>query len=141
MARRFPPEQASATQARRLVAGVAERWNLHALAHDAALCTAELVTNAVLHAGTPVDLTVIRIGRGLRVEVRDGDPGGAVASTPAVDANLGDQVDDLDADWCRDGLVLSLPPSDEVIEFRRWCAAEIDRQLAGEAPSPCPFEA
>jgi len=37
-----------------------------------ALLTSEVVTNAVLHAGTPAEVTVRADGAGVRVEVADG---------------------------------------------------------------------
>ncbi len=62
--------------------GVARRWvrstaaslDLVHLADDAELVTAELVTNAVLHAGTAMRLSVEPVGDGLRIEVHDGAP-------------------------------------------------------------------
>jgi hypothetical protein len=51
------------------------------LRHDAALAVSELVTNAVLHAGTPLTVQIRQLGAGLRVEVHDGDP-----HLPIVDA-------------------------------------------------------
>lgn len=39
-----------------------------------ALLVSELITNAVLHAGTPVRLSVLRYDGVLRIEVRDDDP-------------------------------------------------------------------
>lgn len=41
---------------------------------DLLLCVSEVVTNAVLHAGTPKHLTVRPVGDVLLVEVADGDP-------------------------------------------------------------------
>jgi anti-sigma regulatory factor (Ser/Thr protein kinase) len=43
------------------------------------------------------------------------------------------------ADRCRDGVLLSLPPSAEVTAFRRWCAEELRAQLEGAEPTRCPF--
>ena len=39
----------------------------------------------------------------------------------------------------RAGDLLSVAPSDELIAFRRWCADEVERQLDGAPPTPCPF--
>lgn len=41
--------------------------------------------------------------------------------------------------FCRTGMLLSEAPSDEVTAFRRWCVDELDRQVRGVPPSPCPF--
>ena len=38
------------------------------------LLTSELVTNAILYAGTSIDLVAVRRGQVFRVEVRDQDP-------------------------------------------------------------------
>lgn len=43
-------------------------------ASDAVLVFSELVTNAVLHAGGAVGITIVHGDRTLRVEVRDADP-------------------------------------------------------------------
>ena len=300
--RSYPAEQVSVTDARRFVADVLREWGLDDEAvDDAALCTAELVTNAVLHAETGVDLSVRRHGHGARVDVRDrsrrrvaavvstvgpgvasklsdetmsgrgllvvegiatawgvdygdgektvwftvGDAGADGAAMPtatgrdgrarggdptavhtvrlervpvALSVASGNNVDDvvrefqllnldrghargvppsliteveealaasapgrnasrvaaadamargddrydlevrvgagaaaqLDrlnalleevAERCREGVLLSLPPSRDVTAFRRWCAAELDAQLGGAAPTPCPFPA
>jgi histidine kinase-like protein len=48
-------------------------WECGGVADDAELLTSELVTNAVLHAGSPVKLTMCRMGGGVRVEVADED--------------------------------------------------------------------
>jgi anti-sigma regulatory factor (Ser/Thr protein kinase) len=305
--RRYLPELACVPEARRLVARSVAAWGFESVADDAALCTAELVTNAVLHARTDLEVTVVRVGgdsgSGIHVGVRDASPrrlpsveapelevsdldtleedllGGvmsrrglrvvdSVASSwgvhyglhdktvwfrllvgstgrgtgreasepgPAAGASeddlvtvrleglpvraslaSGNNVDDilrefqllsrdpdgsngpspqviasverhlersvedrlasralaraaagrgdrrftmsvrlpawavgqvgalndvleLVADACRAGELLSLPPSDEVIALRRWCASEVDRQLQGEVPQPCPL--
>lgn len=67
----------SATDARHFARDVLEGWGCHGLVSDAELVVSELVTNAVLHAGTSGRL-VLRLGtERLRVEVVDegaGDP-------------------------------------------------------------------
>jgi anti-sigma regulatory factor (Ser/Thr protein kinase) len=68
-----PAELASVVAARRLVEGAARAWGIAgSVAEDAALVMSELVTNAVLHAGTEVQVVVRRLGQGLRLEVGDG---------------------------------------------------------------------
>lgn len=44
----------------------------HDLVETAVLLVSEIVTNALLHAGTPIDVSATVDGRGLRVEVGDG---------------------------------------------------------------------
>ncbi|WP_173158646.1 ATP-binding protein [Phytohabitans suffuscus] len=68
---RFPAAAASVPAARTLVSGACERWQLPVVVEPARLVTTELVTNAVRHAGTPIDLTVTRGRRYLHLAVRD----------------------------------------------------------------------
>ncbi|MEA3075843.1 MAG: hypothetical protein QOF60_751 [Actinomycetota bacterium] len=75
----FPPDPASARACRRFLVGALEEWDAGEFADDAVLLLSELVTNAVLHAGTEIRVyvrlkTAARHGRVLRVEVRDGSP-------------------------------------------------------------------
>ena len=61
----YQPEPTAAAAARRFVRDTLRSWDLtgyprgalEALVDDAVLLTSELVTNAVLHAGTPVQVT------------------------------------------------------------------------------------
>lgn len=71
---RFSPEAAAPRQARRFVAETLVHWSCDGLIDDVGLLTSELVTNAVIHAGTPVELTMCRTDGGVRVEVADEDP-------------------------------------------------------------------
>lgn len=48
---------------------------------------------------------------------------------------LTDEVERL----CRNGVLLSGPPSPEVTTFRRWFVDEVGRQVEGRPPAPCPF--
>ncbi len=65
------PVPASAAQARRFVGETLGAWGHDALAEAARLLVSELVTNAVLHARTDVEVVVRRTGRGVRVDVHD----------------------------------------------------------------------
>jgi anti-sigma regulatory factor (Ser/Thr protein kinase) len=65
----YQPEPAAAAAARRFVRDTLRLWDLtgrsarqDALVDDAVLLTSELVTNAVLHAGTPVQVTCRLVG-------------------------------------------------------------------------------
>jgi anti-sigma regulatory factor (Ser/Thr protein kinase) len=69
----LPPALESVVAARRLVESAASEWGIEPLiTEDAALAVSELVTNAVLHAGTAVRVIVRRLGGGVRLEVLDG---------------------------------------------------------------------
>lgn len=52
-------------------AGLDDLEALGDLQHTAELCVSELVTNAVVHAGTDIDVSVHLYGGGVRVEVED----------------------------------------------------------------------
>jgi GAF domain-containing protein len=39
----------------------------------------------------------------------------------------------------RDGVLLTPPATEELSAFRRWLAAEVERQVGGAPPMPCPF--
>ncbi len=65
----YQPELAAAAAARRFVRDTLRLWDLTGrsarqdeLVDDAVLLTSELVTNAVLHAGTPVQVTCRLVG-------------------------------------------------------------------------------
>jgi anti-sigma regulatory factor (Ser/Thr protein kinase) len=84
----LPAELGSVVASRRLVEAAARTWGIAtSVSEDAALAVSELVTNAVLHAGTVVHVTVRRLGRGMRLEVQDGS-----ARLPVVGA---DRPEDL----------------------------------------------
>jgi anti-sigma regulatory factor (Ser/Thr protein kinase) len=68
----LPPQASSSRQARRWVVGLVEEWGLEPLLEQVELLTSELVTNALLHAGTPMRVRVSRQGAGVRLEVHDG---------------------------------------------------------------------
>lgn len=71
----FPAELESVVAARHLVVSTAQSWSLaEAVVEDAALATSEFVTNVVFHAGTDMTLRALRLGSGIRIEVRDGNP-------------------------------------------------------------------
>jgi len=67
-------QPASVGRARRLVIEALRAWALDDLIDDATLLVSEVVTNAVLHAGTEVGITIRRAGNGVRIEVADGSP-------------------------------------------------------------------
>jgi anti-sigma regulatory factor (Ser/Thr protein kinase) len=69
----FPPEASSAGQARRFVDATLRTWNCDALIEVATLLVSELVSNAILHAGTGIRVVLRMHGPRLRVEVHDGN--------------------------------------------------------------------
>lgn len=70
--REFPPTATSAAAARRFVESVLAGTEVDHLAYPATMLVSELVTNAILHSGTPLEVVVIPEGPRLRVEVHDG---------------------------------------------------------------------
>jgi anti-sigma regulatory factor (Ser/Thr protein kinase) len=80
----LPPHPTSVGQARRFVRDQLVAIGVPDPHGNAELVVSELVTNAVMHAGTTVMLRVVREGSGARVEVADGShklPGLRVVTT------------------------------------------------------------
>lgn len=78
----YQPEPAAVAAARRFVRETLEEWiaargdgDGRGLVDDAVLLTSELVTNAVVHAGTAVQVVCRLAGEEVEVVVSDGDPG------------------------------------------------------------------
>jgi hypothetical protein len=80
----MPAAPASLAWARSTVRHACADWELEPEVRDAAVLVAtELVTNAVVHAGTPSVLSIGLDGSGLHVAVRD-EARGSVATTPTA---------------------------------------------------------
>lgn len=72
---RMPPTTPSAAEARAFAAEACRTWGVPSgTASDVQLIASELVTNAILHARTEVELSVVLRRDVLRVEVHDDDP-------------------------------------------------------------------
>jgi PAS domain S-box-containing protein len=69
------PEPLSAARAREFVADALAMLNRPELIDAAQLAVSELVTNAVLHANTEIEVTVLATEGGVRIEVCDDHPG------------------------------------------------------------------
>ncbi len=85
----YQPEPTAAAAARRFVRDTLQTWLItgaaadgHGLVDDAVLLTSELVTNAVVHAGTPVEVTCKLADGGVEVVVSDGHPARLVPEPP-----------------------------------------------------------
>ncbi len=88
---------------------------------------------------------------GLRLTGREGARRAAAAGARLFDfsASVGREVVpdlwhlmsvlDQVAGFCRAGALLNLAPTEEVRAYRRWWASEIERQVKGSTPTPCPF--
>ncbi|MGW7414637.1 SpoIIE family protein phosphatase [Streptomyces sp. NPDC054863] len=70
----FDPVGRSVATARAFVRDTLQGWGHSELVDDAVVLTSELVTNAVVHAGTQADVLCLRTEVGIRVEVGDRYP-------------------------------------------------------------------
>jgi anti-sigma regulatory factor (Ser/Thr protein kinase) len=98
----LPPAARSVTEARRFVRRALTSWGLEALSDTTALLTSEVVTNAVLHARTAMQLTIRRVVEGVRVDVSDGSLRRPTRRLQTAEATHGrglDLLDRLAADW------------------------------------------
>ncbi|MPZ72193.1 MAG: ATP-binding protein [Nitriliruptorales bacterium] len=85
----LPASPASGRAARTFVSKQLAEWRLEGLRDTALLLTSELVTNAVVHARSPVNVTIRRVMDRLRVEVADVGGGALVLRDPDLDATGG----------------------------------------------------
>jgi PAS domain S-box-containing protein len=69
---RLEPRPTSVSEARRLVRRTLLDAGCDHLVEPAVLATSELVTNALVHAGTPIEVGVEMLPEGVRVEIADG---------------------------------------------------------------------
>ncbi|MEU9985131.1 SpoIIE family protein phosphatase [Streptomyces sp. NPDC050856] len=70
----FDPVGRSVAAARAFVRDTLQGWGYTDVVDDAVVLTSELVTNAVIHAGTAADVLCLRTEEGVRVEVADRYP-------------------------------------------------------------------
>ncbi|MGW3626859.1 SpoIIE family protein phosphatase [Streptomyces sp. NPDC000880] len=70
----FDPVGRSVATARAFVRDTLQGWGYSDVVDDAVVLTSELVTNAVVHAGTAADVLCLRTDEGVRVEVSDRYP-------------------------------------------------------------------
>ena len=70
----LPPVATSAGEARRILRDALSGAESGDSVDAAQVAVSEIVTNALVHAGTPMRLRVLLRGSGLRVELRDGSP-------------------------------------------------------------------
>jgi serine phosphatase RsbU (regulator of sigma subunit)/anti-sigma regulatory factor (Ser/Thr protein kinase) len=134
----FEPEPTAVAAARRFVRNALISWGLSGrdeLVTDAVLLASELVTNAIVHAGTPVQLTCRLDGTNVEVSVLDRHPARVIPDPPGAAA-------EVDRPSGR-GLVLpaalssswgvTYAPAAKVIWFRLGPDATADGSAAGPA--------
>jgi serine phosphatase RsbU (regulator of sigma subunit)/anti-sigma regulatory factor (Ser/Thr protein kinase) len=134
----FEPEPAAVAAARRFVRNTLISWGLSnrdELVTDAVLLASELVTNAIVHAGTPVKLTCRLNGTNVEISVLDRHPARVIPDPPGAAA-------EVDRPSGR-GLVLpaalssswgvTYAPAAKVIWFRLGPDGAVDGHAAGPA--------
>jgi anti-sigma regulatory factor (Ser/Thr protein kinase) len=95
----YQPEPTAAAAARHFVRDTLQEWLFtgastkgHELIDDAVLLTSELVTNAVVHAGTPVQVTCRLASSSVEVMVSDGHPARLVPESAHGERGPADQT-------------------------------------------------
>jgi anti-sigma regulatory factor (Ser/Thr protein kinase) len=83
------PYPASVGVARRFTVDTLRRWGRDDLTTSGALLVSELVTNAILHARTMIQVILERRDDAVRVEVRDGSPVRPALRNHGLDATTG----------------------------------------------------
>jgi anti-sigma regulatory factor (Ser/Thr protein kinase) len=127
----LPATPAAASVARLFVRCLCEEWGVGSVADVAELLSSELVTNAVVHARSAIELEAARTQSDLRVDVRDVGPGTveAEARPPSSEAEGGRGL----------AIVASLADSWGVESTGRgksvWFTLETPSESAGGAPA------
>ncbi|MDQ1463185.1 MAG: hypothetical protein QOC73_126, partial [Actinomycetota bacterium] len=147
--------------ARRFVADTCRRWQIQSVSDDISLAVSELVTNAVLHAHTHIQVTMCVTRGSAQISVRDSDPRPPIlrpvrldllADLDAVPAQgVGREIDERDS-------VLHVGTSGSVAAGRgllivdaladEWGVAErtdgkevwLTMLVPWERPEPCPCD-
>jgi hypothetical protein len=86
-----PPEPRSVPSARKFCRDTLSRWGLAGMVDDAQIVLSELVTNGVLHARTPLGVTVSAESGALEIAVSDDNP-----DLPTLRPDREDLAADLD---------------------------------------------
>lgn len=113
--RSLPSTPASAGAARRFVDAALAAPELFPVTDAAALLVSELVANAVLHTGTPLEVVVAVDGAHVRVEVHDGSPRLPVRKNYSTMSGTGRGlvlVERMSSDWGADST-----PTGKVVWF------------------------
>jgi hypothetical protein len=99
----LPATARSASQGRHFVVDALRRWRLEALVDSAGLLSTEVITNAVLHARTPLTVSIERVGDDcVQISVSDGStvvPRRRQASGEATNGRGLELLDRLSASW------------------------------------------
>ncbi|WP_406287116.1 SpoIIE family protein phosphatase [Embleya sp. NBC_00896] len=90
MSAAFAPEGRSVAAARSFVRNTLSDWDAVDVVDDAVLLTSELVTNAIVHAGTSAEVSCVRYDGGVQIEVTDHYPSRELPE-PATGFDDGDE--------------------------------------------------
>jgi CheY-like chemotaxis protein len=116
-----PAELTSPRTARRFLVSTLEAWNLEPLCSGAELVVSELVSNAVLHATSPAQITVGQIDdRSIRIEVKDWGLGDLVRRPGSSQDTSGRGLRLID------GLTGRWGSSSHLGERSVWCDLRVD---------------
>jgi anti-sigma regulatory factor (Ser/Thr protein kinase) len=85
---RLPAQPTAPARARRFVTATLAAWDVDG-GDDAVLAVSELATNALLHARTPMTVTLAEDEGGLRVSVADESPAAPKQRAYSVDSGTG----------------------------------------------------
>ena len=99
---RLSPHPTTPAAARRFVRDVLHRWSAGFLEEPVLLCTGELVTNAIVHVSSDIEVEVTLVGDVVRVAVHDASPTPPLRQAPGADAESGRGlllVEALSARW------------------------------------------
>ena len=114
---RLPPVPASAREARRLVREVLAEVGETAAADSAELAVSELVSNAILHAATTVELRIEVTEQAVTVWVQDGHPRLPAPRDSSTEATTGRGLTIVAALADEHGVDLQ-PPTGKAVWFR-----------------------
>ncbi|RKT10805.1 PAS domain S-box-containing protein [Streptomyces sp. 1114.5] len=103
----FDPDGRSAAAARGFVRDALLGWGLPEVVDDAVVLVSELVTNAVVHAGTPAEVCCLREEETVRIEVTDRHPERGLPSLGDGPVTASDRYADPDGEGGRGLLMCS----------------------------------
>ncbi|MBO1414656.1 ATP-binding protein, partial [Streptomyces sp. FH025] len=103
----FDPDGRSAAAARGFVRDALLGWGLPEVVDDAVVLVSELVTNAVVHAGTAAEVCCLREEETVRIEVTDHHPERGLPSLGDGPASASDRYADPDGEGGRGLLMCS----------------------------------
>ncbi|MFB7668943.1 SpoIIE family protein phosphatase [Kitasatospora sp. NPDC056138] len=132
----FEPVGRSAAAARGFVRDALLGWGLPEVVDDAVVLVSELVTNAVVHAGTAAEVACLREEDSIRIEVTDRHPERGLPSFANVPAASSDRYADPDGEGGRGLLMCSALSSRWGVEYASgqktvWFRLPLPVQVAG----------